>query len=284
MMKKYSDKSNYLLTFLLVAIVFFYLYKDELFPFTNYITLDLAVQRNFATTNFFKLGATKWAHEYYYPRFFLAPFFILYQLLGLSIGEIAYLLFFTMIFALIISGYYIYNKLGGHSIGLILVYLFVVNGDFSNVVGIFFLLLLIEKPTVLGMLILSLGYYPFVVFTLPYLAFKRENFLVILGGSLAALQSWLSKRKIFDTFNGFDPEIRGFNLPIFVIIEIAFIIYFIRILTKKGQKPRPRILLPLTNLLVALGLFLVGAHFYWIVKALILFPLFVTISAKNDLT
>jgi hypothetical protein len=227
MTKLSSEKSNFLLILALIVLIFFQLYREDLFPFSNYVTIDLVVQAKFASINFFKLGTTEWAHEYYYPRLFFLPFFVLYKIFNLSLGIIEVLMFLVMIFMLVLSGYFIFYKSGGHSYALILVSLFVVNGDFANVVGIFFLLYLLENPTILRLLILALGYYPFVGFLLPYLFLVKKKNLAYIGGLLIALQSFLSRRQILFTWKGFDPDIRAFNIYFFLAILFVIFIYFV---------------------------------------------------------
>jgi len=99
MSKITSNKFNFIFTVFLVVMIFFYQYKDGLFPFSSFITLDLAEKGRLATVNFFRLSSTQYTHETYYPRLFLVPFFVLYILFDLKIGVIQYLMFFTMILA-----------------------------------------------------------------------------------------------------------------------------------------------------------------------------------------
>ncbi len=281
MFKISSKKSNLIFVSLLVGAIFFFSYRDNLFPFSDYITIDLAVHKRFATTRFFELGKTQWAHEYYYPRLFVLPFFIIYEVFGLRVDLIAYLMFFTMILFLYLSAYFIFYRLNSHSAGLVLTYLFVVNGDFSNVVGVFFLLFLIENPNLRRMLILGFGYPPFIVYTLPYLFFIGKKHLACLGGGLVVFHSFLARNKIFFTWDGFNPQnMRGFDIYSFILIVSFFFIYFLFILSKK-DKMNNEIVLPATTIIVGLFLFLVRVDFYWIVKSLILFPIFVTISDKS---
>ncbi|MHA2010653.1 MAG: hypothetical protein ACW980_25360, partial [Promethearchaeota archaeon] len=92
MVKKPTEKSNFVVIIFLLGGIFLQLYREGLFPFSNFITIDLVVQAKFASVDFFRLGTSEYVNEYYYPRLFFLPFFILYKIFNLSLGTMEFLL------------------------------------------------------------------------------------------------------------------------------------------------------------------------------------------------